>query len=116
MGEVGAYELTVYSDFYLFQRFLSVYTEATSAVADNKIPLTNEESRRSQEVWFLVCRMGGPYSKYSHNEINEMVIANKLHPELQELLDKHQDVLANEFQLKCNVSETTNWRDQCEKK
>lgn len=77
-----------------------------AALGVGKISLTPEEKRKSDEVWYLVKKFGGEYgvSKYSHNEISEMILAGNLHPALQDLLDKNQDILAEEFAEKCQIA------------
>ncbi|XP_031564076.1 uncharacterized protein LOC116299545 [Actinia tenebrosa] len=86
------------------QRYLCVYTVEAAALGVEKISLTQEEKRKSDEVWFLVKKFGGRLvSKYSHNEISEMILADNLHPDLQDLFDKNQDILADEFADKCKI-------------
>lgn len=82
-----------------------MYTVEVAALGVGKLSLTLEEKRKSDEVWYLVKKFGGQYViKYSHNEISEMILADNLHPDLQDLLDKNQDILADEFADKCQIA------------
>ena len=74
-----------------------------------EVYLSKLERDKANEIWRLVKlqQLEGEdekYKKFSHNEINEMVLASKLDPLLQELWDKRESLLVDDFKEKCNVS------------
>lgn len=69
--------------------------------------MTNEEKEKANIIWKLVKQQGEDekYKKFSHNEIDEMVLAKNLDPRLQELWDKRESLLVDDFKEKCNVTD-----------
>ena len=69
--------------------------------------MTNEEKEKANIIWKLVKQQGEDekYKKFSHNEIDEMVLAKNLDPRLQELWDKRESLLVDDFKEKSNVTD-----------
>ena len=69
--------------------------------------MTNEEKEKANIIWKLVKQQGEDekYKNFSHNEIDEMVLAKNLDPRLQELWDKRESLLVDDFKEKCNVTD-----------
>ena len=69
--------------------------------------MTNEEKEKANIIWRLVKQQGEDekYRKFSHNEIDEMVLAKNLDPLLQELWDKRESLLVDDFKEKNNVTD-----------
>ena len=69
--------------------------------------MTNEEQEKANIIWRLVKQQGEDerYKNFSHNEIDEMVLAKNLDPRLQELWDKRESLLVDDFKEKCNVTD-----------
>ena len=69
--------------------------------------MTNEEKEKANIIWRLVNQQGEDekYKKVSHNEIDEMVLAKNLDPLLQELWDKRESLLVDDFKEKNNVTD-----------
>ena len=69
--------------------------------------MTNEEQEKANIIWRLVNQQGEveKYKKVSHNEIDEMVLAKNLDPLLQELWDKRESLLVDDFKEKNNVTD-----------
>ena len=69
--------------------------------------MTNEEKEKANIIWKLVKQQGEDekYRKFSHNEIDEMVLAKNLDPLLQELWDKRESLLVDDFKEKNNVTD-----------
>ena len=70
-----------------------------------KVYLTKEEREKANTIWRLVKHEEDErYKKFSHNEIDEMVLANKLDPLIQELWEKKKSLSVEEdFKEKCKV-------------
>ena len=69
--------------------------------------MTSEEQEKANVIWRLVKQQGEDerYKNFSHNEIDEMVLAKNLDPRLQELWDKRESLLVDDFKEKCNVTD-----------
>ena len=69
--------------------------------------MTNEEKEKANIIWKLVKQQGEDekYKNFSHNEIDEMVLAKNLDPRLQELWDKRESLLVDDFKEKSNVTD-----------
>lgn len=88
-------------------RYISVYSVEQATLGVGKVYLTKEEREKANEIWRLVKQEEDEkYKKFSHNEIDEMVLANKLDPTLQELWDKRESLLVEDIKEKCKVSDT----------
>ena len=74
-----------------------------------KVYLTKAEREKANIIWRLVKQEEDEkYKHFSHNEIDEMVLSNKLDPLLQELWEKRESLLVEEdFKEKCKVSDKT---------
>ena len=73
-----------------------------------KVNLTESERKKANTIWRLVKQQQGgdkKYEKISHNEIEEMVLANKLDPLVQELWEKRESLLVDDIAEKCKVSD-----------
>ena len=72
-----------------------------------KVYLTKPEREKANIIWRLVKQEEDEvYRKFSHNEIDEMVLADKLDPLLQELWEKRESLLVDQdFKEKCQVSD-----------
>ncbi|RMX45186.1 hypothetical protein pdam_00022662 [Pocillopora damicornis] len=88
-------------------RFISVYSIEYATLGVGKNYLTNEEKDKANIIWKLVKQQGEDekYKNFSHNEIDEMVLAKNLDPRLQELWDKRESLLVDDFKEKCNVTD-----------
>lgn len=89
------------------KRFISVYSIEYATLGVGKNYLTNEEKEKANIIWKLVKQQGEDekYKNFSHNEIDEMVLAKNLDPRLQELWDKRESLLVDDFKEKCNVTD-----------
>ena len=69
--------------------------------------MTSEEQEKANVIWRLVKQQGEDerYKNFSHNEIDEMVLAKNLDPRLQELWDKRESLLVDDFKEKSNVTD-----------
>ena len=72
-----------------------------------KVYLTKEEREKANTIWRLVKHEEDErYKNFSHNEIDEMVLANKLDPLIQELWEKKESLSVEEdFKEKCKVAD-----------
>ncbi|XP_078365624.1 uncharacterized protein LOC144649903 [Oculina patagonica] len=88
-------------------RYISVYSVEKATLGVGKVNLTKQERDKANVIWRLVKQQveDEKYKKFSHNEIEEMVLANKLDPLLQELWEKRESLLVDDFAEKCKVSE-----------
>ena len=71
-----------------------------------KVNLTKPEQEKADAIWELVKQQGGDekYKKFSRNEIEEMILVNKLDPLLQDLWEKRES-LRVDMAEKCQVSD-----------
>lgn len=89
------------------QRCISVYSVEQATLGVGKVYLTKEEREKANVIWRLVKQEEDEkYKPFSHNEIDEMVLANKLDPLLQELWEKRESLLVEDIKEKCKVSDT----------
>lgn len=90
-----------------FQRLVSVYSVEKATLGVGKVNLTKPEREKANDIWRLVKQQGEDekYKKFSHNEIEEMVLVNKLDPLLQELWEKKASLLVDDIAEKCKVSD-----------
>ena len=81
------------------QRYISIYSVEKATLGVGKVNLTDQERKKAHAIWRLVKQQGEDekYKKFSHNEIEEMVLANKLDQLLQELWDKRESLLVDDF-------------------
>jgi len=71
-----------------------------------KVNLTPTEQKKADGIWSLVKQGGDKkYEGISRNEIEEMVLVNKLHPLLQDLWEKQESLLVDDIAEKCKVSD-----------
>ena len=89
----------------VFQRSISVYSVEHATLGVGKIYLTKEEREKANEIWRLVKQEGDEYKKFSRNEIEEMVLVNKLDPSLEELWKKRESLLEEDIKEKCKISD-----------
>lgn len=89
----------------VFQRCISVYSVEHATLGVGKIYLTKEEREKANEIWRLVKQEGDEYKKFSRNEIEEMVLVNKLDPSLEELWKKRESLLEEDIKEKCKISD-----------
>ena len=89
----------------LFQRFISVYSVEQATLGVGKIYLTKEEREKANEIWEIVKQEGDEYKKFSRNEIEEMVLVNKLDPSLEKLWKKGESLLVEGIKEKCKISD-----------
>ena len=86
------------------QRFINVYSEEKAALGVGKVYLTAKEKEKADQIWKLVQREGNEYLKFSRNEIQEAILADRLDPVLKELWEKESSLMAKDFSEKCRVS------------
>lgn len=69
-----------------------------------KVKLTKAEREKADDIWRLVKYQQGDkkYEKISRNEIEEMVLVNKLDPLVQDLWEKRESLQVDD---KCKVSD-----------
>ena len=72
-----------------------------------KVNLTKPEQEKADAIWRLVKQHGGgkKYEEFSRNEIEEMVLVNKLDPLLQDLWEKRESLRVEDIAEKCKVSD-----------
>ena len=71
-----------------------------------KIYLTKEEREKANEIWKLIKQEDDEkYKTFSHNEIEEMVLADKLDSLLVELWEKKESLKVEDIKEKCKVSD-----------
>lgn len=72
-----------------------------------KVNLTKSEQEKADDIWRLVKHQGEDkkYEGFSRNEIEEMVLVNKLAPLLQDLWDKRESLLVDDIAEKSRVSD-----------
>lgn len=87
------------------RRCISVYSVEHATLGVGKIYLTKEEREKANEIWRLVKQEGDEYKKFSRNEIEEMVLVNKLDPSLEELWKKRESLLEEDIKEKCKISD-----------
>lgn len=90
-------------------RYISVYSVEKATLGVGKIYLTKEEQDKANVIWRLVKQEEDEkYKMFSHNEIIEMIRANKLDQSLQELWEKRESLLVHveDIKEKCKVSDT----------
>lgn len=89
------------------KRFISVYSIENATLGVGKNYLTKEEKEKANTIWRLVKQQGEEekYKNFSHNEIDEMVLANSLDPLLKELWEKRESLLVDDFQEKSKVTD-----------
>lgn len=93
----------------LLQRYISVYSVEKATLGVGKIHLTQQEQDKANVIWRLVKQEEDEkYKMFSHNEIHEMIRANKLDRSLQELWEKRESLLVHveDTKEKCKVSDT----------
>ncbi|CAH3030822.1 unnamed protein product [Porites evermanni] len=88
-------------------RYISVYSVEQATLGVGKVYLTKEEREKANTIWRLVKHEEDErYKNFSHNEIDEMVLANKLDPLIQELWEKKKSLSVEEdFKEKCKVAD-----------
>ena len=71
-----------------------------------KVNLTKPEQKKADAIWGLVKQQGGDekYKEFSRNEIEEMILVNKLDPLLQDLWEKKES-LQVDMAEKCKDSD-----------
>ena len=85
-----------------------MYSVERATLGVGKNYLTTQEKEKAHTIWGLVKQRGEEekYQKLSRNEIDEMVLANKLDPLLQELWEKRESLLVIDFTTeKCKVAD-----------
>lgn len=87
-------------------RLVSVYSVEKATLGVGKVNLTKPEQDKADAIWGLVKQQGGDekYKEFSRNEIEEMILVNKLDPLLQDLWEK-QESLRVDMAEKCKVSD-----------
>ncbi|XP_068698957.1 uncharacterized protein [Montipora foliosa] len=88
------------------RRCVSVYSVEQATLGVGKIYLTKEEREKANEIWKLIKQEDDEkYKTFSHNEIEEMVLADKLDPLLVELWEKKESLKVEDIKEKCKVSD-----------
>ena len=83
-----------------------MYSVEKATLGVGKVYLTPEEKKKAEEIWQLVKQEDDEkFKMFSHNEIEEMILVNKLDPLLQGLWEKKESLLLEDFKAKCKVSE-----------
>lgn len=91
---------------FVFQRCISVYSVEKATLDAGKISLTKEEQEKANEIWKLVKQEDDEYKdKFGRNEIEEMVLVNKLDPFLEDLWKKRESLVLDDIKEKCKISD-----------
>lgn len=88
-------------------RYVSVYSVERATLGVGKVNLTKSEQEKADDIWRLVKHQGEDkkYEGFSRNEIEEMVLVNKLDPLLKDLWDKRESLLVDDIAEKSRVSD-----------
>ena len=77
-----------------------MYSVEQATLGVGKVYLTKEQREQANVIWKLVKQEEDEkYKPFSHNEIDEMVLANKLDPMLQELWEKRASLLVDDIKV-----------------